>query len=559
MGVFASPDEINESLSWNSTNPLDVNDPEAYPGFLDESWAGLHRGIGSGVLTFSNAVNRITPDDLRLDHAPFNTELGQQAADAMSDTQEESRQRMLDYDQSGITTMGTLGRIIKGGAKVLTEAGMSASLGIPAPIGVGAAEGLGAYDAMKSQGIDDETALKMGGLSGATNAAFVMMPGSIGLKSLVPDLLTSVGLNDAVGMIHRSASSAVLENAGYVDMAKQYQAFDAEQMVTDTLLAGVFHGVARRADYAQTPQGHAAVDAWNGFVDQLPTLPWRHVDAALTVNEARHADTGTAPGIPATPGALAAHINAMEEIDRAIAEGRTPNFEDTGLYDAAFVRDPAKDAAHAEIGNAIKEEMPVEFMIDPNHEEPTQGRVAQPEGQIVDDSEPQRPAKETEAASISPEPGNKAKVEAADAERSQTEMPTDRMLDPVAGKSKTERLGQESLLPSTDELIKDGSASQGEAVSKPIQLPSDDHQTLDVGSTDHQTTSHQPEKSVEVKPLEIQAAERAVAENPNLAIGTGEGETALARDILAQHDADIAHAKELANLIEIAATCALRT
>ena len=450
---------------------------------------------------------------------------------------------MLDYDQSGATTMGTLGRIIKGGAKVLTEAGMSASLGIPAPIGVGAAEGLGAYDAMKSQGIDDETALKMGGLSGATNAAFVMMPGSIGLKSLVPDLLTSVGLNDAVGMIHRGTNSAVLENAGYVDMAKQYQAFDAEQMVTDTLLAGVFHGVARRADYTQTPQGHAAVDAWNGFVDRLPTLPWRHVDAALTVNEARHADTGTAPGIPATPGALAAHINAMEEIDRAIAEGRTPNFDDTGLYDSTFVRNPARDAAHAEIDNTIKEEMPAEFMIAPNREASTKGRMVQPEGQIVSEHEPQRPVKETEAASISPEPGNKAKIGTADAERSQTEMPTDKMLDPVAGTGETERLGQESLLPSTDELKqKEGSVSQSEAVSKSVQLSSEDNRTL----------------PVEVKPFEIQAAERAVAENPNLAIGTGEGETALARDILAQHDADIASAKELANLIEIAATCALR-
>ncbi|MFD2235467.1 hypothetical protein [Phaeospirillum tilakii] len=339
MSALSSPDDIANALSAERTNPLDPKDPAAYPGFFDEWWRGPDRGLNAGFHAFQNAMDQ-TVDVVALPVARgIDNALGTGIAPALEAETADAKRAALETNALGATTMGTGGSILKGVSKVLTEAvpGMAAGpFGVVAT--VGGSEGLGTYDEMVAHGVDDSTARKLGLATGAAAGLGTLMPVTWGLRGIVPNLTASAAANAGLGAAGRYANSTILAGAGYAGMAEQYRVWDGEALATDAILGAAFTG------YHQ----------WRvGRVEPSPAA----VDDALAIREARHADTDTAPGLPATPEALAAHLDALAEIERAVVEGREPNFDGTGIHDVEFVRDPVREAQRAELAAAVAREI----------------------------------------------------------------------------------------------------------------------------------------------------------------------------------------------------------
>ena len=602
------PDTITNAESWARNNPIDPNDQSVHPGFFDEAWKGIGLGIQSGALGLANSSNRIGLPVNKFIASHLDNTLGTHTADAFQNQSDRLKTDLLAADHESETTMGMAGQIGKGVTSVLTEAGLSAVMGVPPVLGVGASESTRTYDQMRDKGVDNNTALVMGGISGLANAAYLKIPASLGIKQVLPDLAASVGLVDALGIAQRGLSSAMLESAGYPEMAKQYRAFDAQSIIADTILGGVFHGVARHSDYT-------ALDGWQGFVDSIPTMPWRKTDEALLTKEARHKDTETAPGIPADPEAMAAHIKAMDEIEAAVSEGRAPNFDDTGIHDAKFVDNSAKDLQNIEAAQAFTDHINSEagllseaydsvlknpsgyaddplVMIKPEDIESVavarggwkgfgdievkgagwgiakfiwrhgeKSREA-PEFQVSKDDVLAFPSVIREyypSREANPD-GSKGREWRVDL-NGRTVVYADNLLSNKDGRhlvtihiQRPDKIGHD--FPVSKKIV-DTSASPGkvlESRTKDTQ-PNILERTGQEVSAD--TRLSQSEESSNI-PYEIQAAQKALVENPDTNIGIGDGETAKASEILAQHDAEIAEAKHLSNLVEMAAECALR-
>ncbi|MEO0035937.1 MAG: hypothetical protein RLZZ501_1960 [Pseudomonadota bacterium] len=342
MGWFSTPEQIREDLEAGRVNPPDPHDPSAYPGFFDEAWASIPRGLHAGMTAAQAAVGRGLGSVLLPLAEQADVTFGTGFAGGLEDAIGRASQVATEANQFGATTMGTGSQIVKGVAKGLTEAAPAIVAGPAGPLvamgTVGASEGVGSYDEAIARGVDEETARWAALATGVTAGLGALMPVTWGLRGIVPNLATSAAANAGLGAAGRYANSTILAGAGYQGMAEQYRVWDGEALATDAILGAAFTGFHQ----------------WRaGRVEPSPAA----VDDALAIREARHADTDTAPGLPATPEAMAAHLDALAEIERAVVEGRQPNFDGTGIHDVDFVRDPAREAWQAEAAAEVAKEI----------------------------------------------------------------------------------------------------------------------------------------------------------------------------------------------------------
>jgi hypothetical protein len=148
----------------------------------------------------------------------------------------------------------------------------------------------------------------------------------------------------AAGAIQRGTTGAVLNAAGYPQMAQQYSAMDGNAIATDALMGLVFGGFAHGA--------HVAMGRF-ASPDQLPTL----TDAALTDLGARQIES-TAPGIPADPATRTMHIDAVEKaIEDSMADRPVDVTQQIDPNTAHFVEDPGEQDYRTQVRSAMLDEL----------------------------------------------------------------------------------------------------------------------------------------------------------------------------------------------------------
>lgn len=289
-------------------------------------------------------------------------------------------QRMVQSFQPDARTNGAIANTLFG----LTDVGSRALVGFAmgGPVGsaalAGGSEGFNTMRQAQANNVDDKTAANLGIVSGALTAGGVFMP--IVGKTL-PTQLTSGALgNVALGALSRGASSKILADAGYPQMAEQYHWLDAQDTFSDLLLGLAFGGI----HHFFSPSA---------------------IDTAMAAKDQVHTELDSAPGIPKTPEARSDHDLNM----RAALRQKLDDEPVTGMRPVETVPNPAqeatRDATVVEAAKIADEAMGerVEAPVEPERipeQVPLQVAEEQPKS-LLSRSGRQEQAKATEAELMS--------------------------------------------------------------------------------------------------------------------------------------------------------------
>jgi hypothetical protein len=169
------------------------------------------------------------------------------------------------------------------------------------------------------QGIDPVTAQSLAATDAAAVGLGVVLPAAVPGR-FATRAFSGGAINTVIGTGQRAALSYELENNGYPDLARQYQAFDAAHVLTDFTLGAFFGGFLGPRPAARDVNARV-----------LPS----DVDATLTMGNAAHIETSTIPGMPTDNGARQAHVNAVNKALDDLMNGRPVDVGDQ-VTTAAF-------------------------------------------------------------------------------------------------------------------------------------------------------------------------------------------------------------------------------
>jgi len=159
-------------------------------------------------------------------------------------------------------TMGTLAQMGHGLGTVFGMGAMGAPFGLPgAAVSIGGLSGYDKYSELIDAGVDHDTALKAAGLTGTVMGAGAFLPPYLG-KTLAKQVAAGAGINLGLGFVERGGTSAILEKAGYADMAEHYKMLDGTAMAIDAVLGAAFPIGARMLRRAPAGEGpsHSDID-----------------------------------------------------------------------------------------------------------------------------------------------------------------------------------------------------------------------------------------------------------------------------------------------------------
>ncbi|MBU7436521.1 hypothetical protein [Paraburkholderia fungorum] len=231
-------------------------------------------------------------------------------------------------------TQGAAAQMVQG----ITEGaalGVGGTLATGSPVGgavlMGGVEGASTYDEMRKQGVDENTAIEEGLVSGAINAASAFIPMRFASSGLVTSLLTGAGANTVLGAAQRGTTGAILQAHGYEQMASQYRILDWNAVMSDAILGSVFGGVSK---------------IMHG-IDPKEVLP-TDIDQAQVIQSEQHLTRDGAPGIPTDPQTEALHAQTVQDTLEGLAlRGEVPDIQPdhAELLAKDLVADPRKDEA----------------------------------------------------------------------------------------------------------------------------------------------------------------------------------------------------------------------
>lgn len=278
---------------------------ETGPGFFEGAIKGPAMGLMRGFVNLNDllltGVNSVTP-----------------TSDEDLNQQQQLRESATDFWTPNARTVGTAGRVLGGVAEGL------APLAVPfaGPALTVGSNTLAAGKRLVDAGVDSPTAGGMAALEGAATAVGLKLPILGG--TLAQRLAAGAAGNLALGAGSTAAEHALLDSRGYEELAQNYDPLDGEARAVDVLSGLVFGGLHHL------------------------TVPSER-DAVATVNNAKHFQKDTAPGIPAEPAANTAHQNAMSDATEQLMAGEPVNVRED-VTRATFT--PRPDA-----GNHVPEDL----------------------------------------------------------------------------------------------------------------------------------------------------------------------------------------------------------
>lgn len=301
---------------------MDLLEREQRPGAfegnaLDALGTGIYRGLSRGASAAANVATPAlrgiaqTPMVRALD-AIFGTD-----TDAYLVSEQEKANRALFGSKIDPKTNGAAAQILYGLGDVLTTVVSTGGN----PYAAGGLYGITQTAIGMDEGLDRNTALMKGAIEGLAMGVSVALPAAMS-GGLAFRMASGGLLNVGVGIPERATVGALLNARGYPEMAQQYQAFDATSIITELALGAAFGGVLGPRARAKLPPPEA--------------IPPSAVDAALSANQATHAEIHTAPGIPTTTATRQSHVDALNTAVDQLVMGREVNVENL-LREAGFI------------------------------------------------------------------------------------------------------------------------------------------------------------------------------------------------------------------------------
>lgn len=295
--------EQNEAYNYRSKM---LQRPPEEAGFFTGAGFSLFKGFEHAAATASSALLAAEPELL---------------PEFIQNKQRDAYRWMVET-RADPKTMGTLAQMGHGLGTVFGEGALGAPLGLPgAAVSIGGLSAYDKYSELIDAGIDHETALKAAGLTGAVMGAGAFLPPYLG-KTLTRQIAAGAGINLGLGFVERGGTSAILEKAGYADMAKHYKMLDGTAMMVDAILGAAFPIGARMLRRAPEGAGPSASD----------------VDSALLGSEGI-AERTRDPALQTTLEGMDKRLAADMEITRQILEEGKPLSEirvPPGLMDDAI-------------------------------------------------------------------------------------------------------------------------------------------------------------------------------------------------------------------------------
>lgn len=321
-------------------NPLDVSQ------LTPETWTGTGSGIGQGIMRGGiKAADFLITAGSMLDvrgNAPneralkFNAgKTGEQLRDESIDLKERARKTGLDYWTPKADEVGAAGQLL----------GSLSEMAIPLMAGGGNPSlllGSTSLDVGKTQidqGVDARTATASALLNDVTLAVGFRIP-FIG-KTIPGRMASGVAGNVAIGYPSREGQQAILESAGYDELAKQYD-YNTEAFTLDVLTGALFGGLS--------------IIGMKKGAKPAPEVTPEQVDALLTAKNAKHFQQDTAPGTPADANASVSHQKAMGDAIEQLLKGEPVNVA-ASITDADFIR-PVAPPKETPISRAIADAYP---------------------------------------------------------------------------------------------------------------------------------------------------------------------------------------------------------
>lgn len=383
MNPFSTPiDQANQD-AFARMNPVDPKSLEA--GFFTGLPTATAMATGSVINDFARPLSDaatpvLMPGAKQVDNL-FKTDLQGFLLRDQQKTHDAAKNWTPDP-----TTVGWLGRQFYGAGNVLGDVAVGTLLTGNPLAGVGAAsgaQGYKGYNEAVDNGLDQSTALKMGGITGASTFIGAFLPmhltksmtlGLVG-RAMSADLagnaatasalytaanvaavgstnvLAKVGTAGAVqtltGIPTRALTSNVLEANGYHDMAKQYEPFGMSEIISDFAIGSLF-GLGAHGYQKYFGEG------------KIPDAKPSDLDAALALQNASHIELGTAPGIPTDPAARQAHVQEVNKAIDALMAGDEIHVG-PAVVDANFLEDPASTAALEQTVRVVQDHMGPEW------------------------------------------------------------------------------------------------------------------------------------------------------------------------------------------------------
>jgi hypothetical protein len=271
--------------------------PEEGPGFFTGALKGPATGLMRG---FTNLADTLSTVGGVVSRGEFDDETTQRA----DEQQDEMRRSATDFWTPDARTVGTAGRVLGGAAEglaplVVPIAGPALTVGTTT---------LTAGKRAVDEGVDLQTAQGLSTIEGVASYAGLKLP--ILGNNLTQRLVTGAVGNLALGTGSTAAERQLLNARGYEELAKNYDPLDVEARSVDLISGLVFGGLH-----------HVTLPSERG--------------AVATMNNAKHFQQDTAPGIPADASASAAHQRAMETATEQLLRGE-PVSVDAAVTQATF-------------------------------------------------------------------------------------------------------------------------------------------------------------------------------------------------------------------------------
>lgn len=327
---------INQALDEASRSTQ--NDDSA--GFFDGAFTAPFAGMYTGLVAKPDQALWGLLDTVV---SPVARELNEQFD--INDTSEQfikNQRKLAEQQIRQLTpdrgTTGTAGQVLFSLFDIGSQAAAASFTGgaLGSALTVGGLQGFSDYEKSVADGVAPGVASEKAFGEGVFAAGGVFIPMSLGLRGggvmaesvgnqllakggslgkpmsavakATPDVLYASGSNVVMGMAQRGYSAKVLSDAGYKELAAQYDVFDKQSMAIDAVLGVAFGGIGR---YINS----------RGESMPLPEYSGPQIDAALTANQHMHMDLDTAPGLPVNAMSLDGHVQAMRKAMNDLAMG----------------------------------------------------------------------------------------------------------------------------------------------------------------------------------------------------------------------------------------------
>lgn len=191
---------------------------------------------------------------------------------------------------------------------------------------------LGTAEDLVRKGIDAGKAQAVGAVQGAGIGLGIWMP-ILGQNLWQRVVVGGAGFNVLQGTAMRGASGQILAGT---PAEKEFQAFDGTALTMDVLLGAAFGAIVHMSP-AQRAQG---TEMWQRITNWAEALTPSQKSALVALRLAQHLNVDSAPGIPAGPVDVEAHVNRVKTAIEQLERGQ--KVEVSGTTEPVFEGEPSR-------------------------------------------------------------------------------------------------------------------------------------------------------------------------------------------------------------------------